>query len=58
MGRLNYIIGFMVFQLMFTSCFKEDEKVTPHDPGDVETVVIEMTGNYRYQVYYDLSTVR
>ena len=56
MGRLNYIIGFMVFQLMFTSCFKEDEKVTPHDPGDVETVVIEMTGNYRYQVYYDLST--
>lgn len=56
MGKLHYIAGFMALQMMLNSCFKEDEKVTPHDPGDVETVVIEMTSNYKYQVYYDLST--
>jgi hypothetical protein len=42
--------------LFLASCFKEDEKVTPHDPGDVRTAVIEMKKDYRYQVYFDLKT--
>lgn len=46
----------MLFALaaLLSSCFKEDEKITPHDPGDVSTVIIEMMKDYRYQVYYDL----
>ena len=47
------ILGILVF---FTSCFKEDEKVTPHDPGDLETVSIGMTQTYKYQVYFDFSS--
>jgi hypothetical protein len=39
-----------------TSCFKEDEKITPHDPGDVKTVTIELTKDYKYQVYFDLGS--
>ncbi len=46
----------MIPIILLTSCFKEDEKITPHDPGDVETVTIELTKDYRYQVYYDLGT--
>ncbi len=50
-----YHIAYLIVLVFLTSCFKEDEKITPHDPGDVETVAIEMTRDYRYQVYYDLS---
>jgi hypothetical protein len=39
-----------------TSCFKEDEKVTPHVPGDAMIDTIELTGYYKNQVYYDLGT--
>lgn len=41
--------------ILLTSCFKEDEKITPHDPGDVKTETIELTKDYRYQVYFDLN---
>jgi hypothetical protein len=41
---------------LVTSCFKEDEKITPHDPGNVKTVAIELTSDYRYQVYFDLGS--
>ena len=41
---------------MLSSCFKEDERIPPHDPGDVTIDTIVMTNNYRYQVYYDLGT--
>ncbi len=53
---MRNITGIIFLTLLMTSCFKEDEKITPHDPGDVKTVVIEMTNNYKYQVYYDLSS--
>jgi hypothetical protein len=56
MKRLIYITGILASMLILTSCFKEDEKIAPHDPGDVKTVVIEMTNNYKYQVYFDLSS--
>lgn len=48
------IFIFLVF--ITASCFKEDERVTPHDPGDVETAAIELTKDYRNQVYYDLGS--
>jgi hypothetical protein len=55
MKLVNSLI-FIPLVFITTSCFKEDEKVTPHDPGGVETEVIEMTKDYRYQVYYDLAS--
>jgi hypothetical protein len=55
MRSLNFI-AIIFFTFLASSCFKEDEKIVPHDPGDVETVVIGLTSDYRYQVYYDLGT--
>jgi hypothetical protein len=49
-----YPIIALIATLMFSSCFKEDEKVPPHDPGELKTTTIELTQDYRYQVYYDL----
>ncbi len=53
----------MLFPLLFTSCFKDDERVTPYDRGDKITAMIPMTvienGNdirlYKNQVYYKMS---
>jgi hypothetical protein len=42
--------------LILSSCFKEDEKIPAHDPGDVKTVSIELKNDYRYQVYFDLNS--
>lgn len=41
--------------MLLTSCFKEDDQVTPQKPGNVETVVIEMLPNYNLQSWFDLS---
>jgi hypothetical protein len=49
-------IALLIFTLLLSACFKEDEKITPHDPGDVKTQTIELTKDYRYQVYFDLSS--
>jgi hypothetical protein len=48
------IPGFIAFAL--TSCFKEDERVQPHQSGSVTTDTIVLTQNYKYQVYFDLSS--
>ncbi len=37
------------------SCFKDDQKVAPHVPGNVHTVTIAMEQSYKWQVYFDLS---
>ena len=42
--------------LFFTSCFKQDEQITPHPRGNVITDTIPMTENYLYQVYFNLAT--
>ncbi|MCU0371271.1 MAG: hypothetical protein MUC31_07645 [Bacteroidales bacterium] len=42
--------------LMLSSCYKEDEKIIPHDPGEAKTATIEMMNDYRYQVYFDLGS--
>ncbi len=38
-----------------TSCFHEDEMVTPLKPGDVKTVMIEMLPEYTLQTFFSLS---
>lgn len=57
MRNLNILAIFaMIF--LTVSCFKEDEKFLPHDPGDVltDSVRIATNGRYYYQSYYDLGT--
>jgi hypothetical protein len=51
-----HILFILSMMILLTSCFKEDEKITPHDPGDVKTEAIELTKDYRYQVYFDLGS--
>ncbi|MDZ7743225.1 MAG: HmuY family protein [Bacteroidota bacterium] len=46
----------VIILLSLTSCFKEDERVQPHDPGNVEVAQVEMTKNYKYQAYFDLES--
>jgi hypothetical protein len=54
--KLFNLMAFFISVVFLTACFKEDEKITPHDPGDVKTVAIELTKDYRYQIYYDLGS--
>ena len=49
-----FILGFIT--LAITSCFKDDEKVQPHQSGNVTTDTIALTQNYKYQIYFDLSS--
>jgi len=46
----------ILLTFFLSSCFKEDQKITPHDPGNVTTDTIEMMHDYRYQVYFSLHT--
>ncbi len=39
---------------LVSSCFKDDEQVTAHIPGDYITDTIGLTDNYKNQVYYSL----
>lgn len=39
---------------ILTSCFKNDEMVPAHEPGEVTTIVIPMTMHYSNQVYFNL----
>jgi len=50
---LLFLIGTLVF---LSSCFKEDDRVPAHNPGNVKTDTIAMTQYYKNQVYFDLGT--
>jgi hypothetical protein len=58
MKKAKNIGIYVLFAALLTGCFKEDEIVLPTPPGDVKTTAIELTANYRYQVYYSLSEDR
>jgi hypothetical protein len=56
---MKLVIKFLtlgIVMLTVSSCFKEDERVQPHQSGDVSTATIELTRNYKNQVYFDLSS--
>ncbi|MBD81027.1 MAG: hypothetical protein CL840_19065 [Crocinitomicaceae bacterium] len=53
----KYIIWCLI-GVLSSACFKEDMPVTPIEPGDIETVQIEMGYPYKYQVYYDCGANR
>lgn len=52
--RLLYIS--LLLMTLVTSCFKEDEMVTPHQPGDLSEQTIAMGQYYTSQEYFDLGT--
>lgn len=54
----KYILHFTLGLLVLSGCFKEDDKVEPHQSGDVKTGIVTMTSTYKYQVYYDLGTAQ
>ena len=49
---LNILI--IISALLVTSCFKQDELVARHVPGKYTTDTVELTSNYKNQVYYSL----
>jgi len=54
MPRLLTILILAIPVFLFTSCFKEDEPVTPHVPGNYITDTVALTDNYINQVFYNL----
>lgn len=49
----NILLLLLIMGLL-SSCFKKDEIVIPHDPGEVTTTVIPMTKYYNDQYYFKL----
>ncbi|HRY99035.1 MAG TPA: HmuY family protein [Bacteroidales bacterium] len=47
---------FIPLLALLSSCFKEDDRVLPHDPGNVQTDVAAMGQLYDKMVFYDLGT--
>lgn len=46
----------LLFSVVITSCLKEDDIVTPRQPGPSLTGNVNMGTNYRFQYYYNLET--
>ena len=49
-------ITYIAVVLFFNACMEKEIPVLKHSSGDVTTATINMNIDYRYQVYYDLST--
>jgi hypothetical protein len=56
MIRSYPVIMLLIMVVLLSSCFKEDDPITPHPAGNNETDTIPMTQNYKYQVYFDLGS--
>lgn len=54
MLRLFLSLTLIFTALLMSSCFKEDQQITPHTPGNFITDTVPMTDSYAYQVYYNL----
>jgi hypothetical protein len=52
MRNLIFIIALLIFE----SCLREEKPLTPHTPGNIETVTISIGYPYLNQVYYDCKT--
>jgi hypothetical protein len=55
MRILPAVIFPAILALFLTSCFKEDERVAPHEAGNFTTDTVALTDTYKCQVYYSLS---
>jgi hypothetical protein len=55
MLRLLITLLTVSLAVLVSSCFKEDEKITPHKPGNYITDTVALTDTYKYQAYYNLA---
>ena len=55
---MRFLVIYVILLFALTSCFEEDEMVPKHDPGDLTTVIVELTETYKYQAFFDLETNR
>ena len=56
-SKFHHILSILFLALFFTACFEEDDRVSPHVPGD-ETVVEIQKNIYDSMLYFDLSSNR
>jgi hypothetical protein len=54
--RLVIFIVLSSGMFLFSGCFNEDSLIPAHKPGNALNGEVELTDNYKYQVYYDLNT--
>ena len=57
--RKEHLSILIILLFFLSSCFKEDEKVIPHDPGNLNTTTVSISNQdypYLYQAYYSLSS--
>jgi len=52
--RLLLSLIILCLTIALSSCFKEDEPIKPHTPGNFITDTVALTTTYKYQVYYNL----
>ena len=53
---IKYALIFSILLLAFSSCFKEDDPIQPHEKGDLEEEIIPLTQYYVNQVYFNVSS--
>ena len=53
MRILSFIL---LLALLLQSCFKEEEKIPPHEQGDLEEGQVALGSFYENQAYFDLET--
>jgi len=41
---------------LFSSCFKDDDRIEPHKPGDFLTDTARLSDSYKYQIFYNLNS--
>lgn len=51
---MKRLLVYISLILILTSCFEEDKRVAPHLPGDLTVGTVELTQNYKYQVFFNL----
>ncbi len=56
MLKMKYLVIYIFVLFALTSCFEEDEMVPRHETGDLVVGEVELTENYKYQVFFDLET--
>lgn len=54
MFRKTFSLYIVLVSMLLSSCFKEDERVIPHIPGNYTSDTIVLTDSYKNQVYYNL----
>ena len=56
MNRVYILLVAFLLSFMTSSCFKEEDKVAPYNPGDLQTNTSNVGDSYSQQIYFDLSS--